>query len=562
MDKSQPNKPARKIIRARKVRLKRKMLLTKRCRDEYDIDDKEIILQDIETALSQIKGLKLRQRKSSGRDIVFENHKINSGKINTALADITILITMLLAKTQSGKTGAMSATIKQYLENNIIPLENIYVITGLSSTEWKQQTKERLPEIIRPRVFHRDDLLKGFAKDIKNKKNVLIIIDEIQVAAKYKQTIYKALKKLGFLDKQFLYKNDIKIIEFTATPDGSLGNLMKWDNGVKKILGVSGHGYIGSTDLLQQGRVIQNKDLCGYDKHGVLKNDKVFEHINEIKDVVIREYKHPMYHIIRTKNGYYQELTKNNFKKVFPEDKYGYILYDGENKPEDENGEIQGINYILNTKPTEHTFIFIKEMIRCAKTLDKKYIGILYERYVKNPDDSSVIQGLIGRNTGYDVTEQSICFTNIDSVIRYGKIWDSDFDDTSIKWNSKTTKFKNGVILPGNTFNNPTHYDDSCENVTESHIPVIKIFKTQKEAKDYYNRVLKVKLGGRRTGPRNRTPREDGYYYNTIRTRTDVFSCEEVKKEQKWGLKVGYRLHTCYEDTNNKDTLQWWIIHY
>ena len=63
---------------------------------------------------------------------------------------------MLLSKTQSGMTGSMLATIKQYLEDssNLIPIENIYIITGLSSCEWKIQTRERMPESIQKRVFH------------------------------------------------------------------------------------------------------------------------------------------------------------------------------------------------------------------------------------------------------------------------------------------------------------------------------------------------------------------------------------------------------------------------
>ena len=40
---------------------------------------------------------------------------------------------MVVSKTQSGKTGSMCATIKQYLEDtsNLIPIENIYIITGI-----------------------------------------------------------------------------------------------------------------------------------------------------------------------------------------------------------------------------------------------------------------------------------------------------------------------------------------------------------------------------------------------------------------------------------------------
>ena len=76
---------------------------------------------------------------------------------------------MVLAKTQSGKTGSMCATIKKYLEDyeNILSIDNIYIITGYSSVEWKEQTKHRLPDCLANRVFHRSDLIKLFTDEIK-----------------------------------------------------------------------------------------------------------------------------------------------------------------------------------------------------------------------------------------------------------------------------------------------------------------------------------------------------------------------------------------------------------
>jgi hypothetical protein len=108
---------------------------------------------------------------------------------------------MVIAKTQSGKTGSMCATIKQYLEdtNILIPIQNIYIITGLSSCEWKEQTKQRMPKSIESRVFHRCELPITFAEEIKMKKNILIIMDEIQVAAKKGQTIYNTFKAANLL---------------------------------------------------------------------------------------------------------------------------------------------------------------------------------------------------------------------------------------------------------------------------------------------------------------------------------------------------------------------------
>ena len=136
---------------------------------------------------------------------------------------------MVLAKTQSGKTGSMCATIKKLLEETtlVIPIENIYIITGLSSVEWKEQTKERIPESIQRRVYHRCELPTTFSDEIKTKSNTLIIMDEIQVACKKNQTIFKSFDSAGLLNIEKLYNDDIKILKFTATPDGTIYDLMK-----------------------------------------------------------------------------------------------------------------------------------------------------------------------------------------------------------------------------------------------------------------------------------------------------------------------------------------------
>jgi hypothetical protein len=215
-------------------------------------------------------------------------------------------------------------------------------------------------------------------------------------------------------------------------------------------------------------------------------------------------------------------------------------------------------------KPERHTFIFIKEMLRCAKTLKKIYIGILYDRYSKNPDDTTVIQGLVGRDTGYDNNGISICYTNIDSINRYEELCQSNFEDKTIKWNSKTTKYTNGILSGKNTFNDPKDYDGfsvASDDSDELKEPVIKKFKTQEEAKEYYNKELKEKMKGR--GPNKIKPNDDGYYEATIRSNKKIYTCDEVKCERRQGLtENNYRFYPCYEVINNQSTLQWWFIHY
>jgi hypothetical protein len=593
--------------------------LQKRVMCDYDVLQQQLMEMDKQIILIQIKRLSL-----SGVSIIFDNQELTSYEIVTAYKDKKIINVMVVGRTQSGKTGCMCSTIQKYLNDpsNLIPIENIYIITGLSSCEWKEQTKERMPESMQTRVFHRCELPSTFVDEIKDKKNVLIIMDEIQVAAKRHQTIYNAFNTAGLLDINKLYKNDIKILEFTATPDGTIYDLMKWKDASKIILGKPGEGYTSLFNLFQQERVKQFKNLCGIDietelikldklknfntlkddskiissfitnkiKDDLLNNNdfdktlfeeflltnnlikyneifdidkiedmyninkQIFKNIQEIKSDV-NNYQFPLYHIIRTKPCDKQKLTEDHFKEIFGTDNYKFLKYDGES-------EIKDINEILNIKPKKHTFIFIKEMLRCAKTLKKKYNGIYYERYTTNPIDSTMIQGLGGRDTGYDNNGISIIYTNIESIIKYEELWESKFEDKTIKWNSNTTHYLNGDISGKKTFNDLEQYDETLPNMASlEREPIIKKFKTQEDAKKYYNDCLKSKLCGR--GPNIKKMNNHGYYEATIRSNKKIYSCDEIKCERKQGItENSYRFYPCYEDINDKSTLQWWFIHY
>jgi hypothetical protein len=417
-------------------------ILNKRVLQTYSSLEETIIRLNKEVILCEFKILR-----SNGLKI-YNNQKIIGDQIVDIFKNKEIINTMVISRTQSGKTGSMCATIKKYLKDptNLIPIENIYIISGISSCEWKEQTKERLPKSLEKNVYQRNELLSLFKNEIKNKTNVLIIIDEVHIASKKDQTIHKCFEIANMLDIQTLYRNDIKIIEYTATPDGLYYDLMKWKNASYKLIGNVGRGYIGAYDLLLSNRVRQYRDLYGYNEKTNETCKKTLEHIQELKNV-INSYNSKRYHIIRTKVGHEADITIKNFKEIFNNNKlYKFINYDGESDESD-------INDILKNNPLKHTIIFIKEMLRCAKTINKTYIGILYERYTLKPDDSTIIQGLIGRNTGYDDNGSSIIYTNIESIEKYEKLWDSDFEDDTIKWNSKTTKYKDGKLNGKKTFN-------------------------------------------------------------------------------------------------------------
>ena len=216
-------------------------IITKRVRINYDSLKQNIMELTKQNVLNELEILRL-----IGKSVIYENQEIIASKVVFAFKNRKIINIMVVSKTQSGQTGSMCATIKKYLEDtsNLIPIENIYIITGLSSCEWKEQTKERMPQSIQTRVFHRCELPNTFVDEIRDRQNIIIIMDEIQVAAKKGQTIYKTFENAGLLNKSKLYENDIKILEYTATPDGTIYDLMKWNDASTKILADVGDRYL------------------------------------------------------------------------------------------------------------------------------------------------------------------------------------------------------------------------------------------------------------------------------------------------------------------------------
>ena len=515
---------------------------------------------------------------------IYKEQKICGDHVaNILINDLSKVNILVCGKTQTGKTGCMLAVIKSIIINNPLPVSNIFIITGLSSIDWITDTIARMPYDLRNNVFHRGNL-KKLTPLIKNKKNCLILIDEIQIGGDEKHTISLVFNQIGLYDIKYLLDNDIKIVQFTATPDGHVYDILDWGNMSAIVKLNPGIGYISATDLFNSGRVKQYKSLM--DKKA----------IEEIKEVIDDKYiNSPMYHTIRIPSAKRDDDRNiiNMFREVFG-DNFRYEEKFIEKKKDN-------INNILILKPFIHTFIFIKDILRCAKTKYKRHLGIEYERYAINPYDSTIIQGSIGRLTGYDDNKKSICFTNIESIEKYQKLWDANFDNISIGWYSMTTT--NGKRNNKLTFNSPKKYknmkappvvrtwgkitlvevlfDDIKQDPLEIRcnenikLPIYK----EKKAKTKSNIKIPVKKYCKKSGSiknpftKKRAEKKDGKetgFYKTaagvqskVNTKFDMFALLKDKKSQdgqthmfdgdkhngwKKGDVVYFRSYICYVD--------------
>jgi len=348
-------------------------------------------------------------------------------EISKIFLDRSMLSILALALTQSGKTGSMLGVIKHCLATPslALPLSNIFIITGYSSVEWTAQTRDRFPPEMGDQIFHRNQL-NDFVNKVKGITNVLIIIDEVQIAFGEDQSVHNAFKQACIMDKEDLYKKDVKIVQFTATPRNT--EPFKNSSFSKIIFMMPPPGYISVFQLLETNRIRFYKDLLGIlekqdysnvnwkdPKTAVSVNPAVYENIKEIAEYMDE----PKYHIIRTGRTYLHDVTILNFMKVFPDCKFV--------------SEMDTDLGILLTKPEAHTFIFIKDKLRCAKTLHKDHLGVLYDRKTQRPFMNTVIQGLAGRLTGYHTNQNSVVFTNPYMIRKYHYHWTTQFEGLKIK---------------------------------------------------------------------------------------------------------------------------------
>ena len=495
---------------------------------------------------------------------------------------------LVVAYCQSGKTGVMCCFIRDFVRDVElpIPIRNIIILAAISDNTWAEQTKEDLPTSLHNQVFHRGNLKKLrnkiLDKDGILKKNMIIIIDECHVASKIHQSISNFFKEHGLDNHDVLCAHDIKIVEFTATPDGILLDIGSWNessqNRAEKLHMSPGPTYVGVRQLHQQRRLRQQKDLlCAkYDKTTSawdIDYEIAGTHCNEMF-VDIKSYDHAMYHIIRvhTKkgNGHLtaQGITQKHLElaagRANIEVEFKYFHSTSTDSVFQSDEKMRDIDNLLRQKPAVHTFIFVKELLRCAKNIKfKKYLGIGYGRKAQKNNNSADIQGLLGRFNGYNDNGVSIVYTNLESVTNYERFVS---DPSSTDWNSLTTTQKGRgkrrkTLSKGTRILRKTNSEPGSPVAVQTH--AAKVFNSFDDLQRFFEKHKTSISTSNATGPsKNNRLKENGFYVarNLVRrTESSVVTVETVQKHRNMGIdeKSMYRVWPAYSDVTNANTLKW-----
>jgi hypothetical protein len=357
-------------------------------------------------------------------DFIHSEQKKISGKILREFKEKVIIT--LCTPPQWGKTG-VSIYVAYYLcmmVDFMIDPSKVFFITGMSDTDWVNQTKERVLPFWKENVFHRNKIfhMKNKILEFKEKnedKDIFLIIDECHIANKSDHSMSSLLSEVGLTDIERIKDRNIKILQISATPSNALIDGEKLESYHSKVSVGLENEYVSFQTFKEEKRLFPPLNLS--EKENCL----LFE-------TAIHSYNEPRYHFVRSvskgRTGkYLYQTIKKNVKQICHRN--DFILYEmnGTKTRED----IQRIYHMLSERPANHTIIVIKDMLGASKTIDDSYIGCVLESTPMEKGYSSEVQGLPGRLCGWGKQTGSLgpkIYCNEQIIDEYISLCESDFD--------------------------------------------------------------------------------------------------------------------------------------
>ena len=445
---------------------------------------------------------------------------------------------LVIGQPQIGKTGVM-AEIGKILHKDGW---KVYYFTGMADNYWLRQTKSRVPVPLVDNVYHLPTIKDKLIRSID--KKTIIIFDEIQLASKNEQKLARLLHKYNLFNINRLREDTIRFVQFSATPDGILYDIMFLKSYMQIIKMATPNYYISCDNLT----VHEYKRLVIREKSND-SNEVTVNLVNaiELKKFIKDTFTTPKYHFIRVSKHYNDDVELLTVFDDFD------VLYADMNHSYD-------VLLKIETSPDKHTIVFVKEYYRASATFNyKQHIGVMYERYTNSPIDSIIIQGFLGRCCGYDKNSQKIhIFTNIESIERYKQFLQiSSIEDIEkIEWNSGTLKVKEGNLSKiGKTINNKYEEDGVVIRVPKREpSSMYRVFDTYEEAFDFTKNGLKQFIPNTKmNGCRRKNPDSNGMYLSRIGRREPVVrSVDDILHTVEWahGTRHHYTYHIGYNENN------------
>lgn len=445
----------------------------------------------------------------------------------------------VIKKTKIGADGLMIQLLYLFCthpDNNfIIPTENTRILTGMANIDWQNDMKDKLPECFKDKIFHHGKLKSAEIEKLKNTKNTLFIIDEIDCGDKENQVLSSLLKNSGILNIQHMIENNNRFIFISATPFKELYDTYQWgDDFHREYRMIIPPNYIGQKEFLERGIIQEWYPMTN-------ENNMV----KWIEDDILSNYGDDFrIHFVRMNKKYEGKLHNICIQKNIR-----FLNHTSANRiPYNE------LQKLFEEPLQSHVVIAVKGLYRRANLIPnlwKTRIGAVHELYKKNRGDILVeveVQAFPGRMSGYwkDIIDSGHKTgpyrTSITAMRQYEEKYNEpyggdEFYSRSLKINKKGKVQTNSTMLTSNNvgFKNPPRLLPYVKQIASTPIIIFRI--TDEEKKN-------IKMTNNRISKEGSTyvfetlfPLKDRENYNRLKTyKYHVWKVDTDDKYLKWGI--------------------------
>lgn len=474
---------------------------------------------------------------------IYDNQRIDADHIVSKLYGSTIRAISITKRTKVGMNGLMIQLAKQlstHFDLNFrIHKNNIFIITGMSNRQWEDEMRDEVPVCFHNNVCHHGKLASLHDK-LRNVRNAVIIIDEIDTGDREDQRLHRLLMGCNIWDLEYMVRNNVRFVFVSATITNQLYDLTQWSDEFHYNFTMTvPPAYVGHNDFLEMGII--------HEYFPVYSDETVQSWITQDILPYGDDYR---VHLLRTRECFIPTV-----KHICEKNGIRFYVHTSEDRMSSDE-----LSEIFESSSSAHTVVVIKGFYRRANLIPNEWklrIGAVMEQWTPKPMMSVQVQGLVGRMTGY-WREQlpnhrtGPYRTSVEAIEEYERFY---ADPVTFY---ETHKLSNRISLV-NTTKVANYYKISGQPVKSQQIAK---FGNLASMRVFCKKQIKDEIGIKQRRPRIKPLNDAGFQPAYINGEIRVFSCAEVDAMNIKGIcDYTFKICPCYHDVLDHATLEYWVVY-
>ena len=422
--------------------------------------NRSVVLSDYHSAINRNKEAYIKGDVKAGRNYIYPNQIEDAEMIINKFYETNIRAISIVKRTKVGMDGLMiSLAVKLSThpdDNFVIHRDKLLFFTGMSNTDWENDMKDKIPACFKSNIYHHGKLQKS-RSILKNIRDTVIFIDEIDTGDKEGQKLHTLLKECGILDIRFMEENNVRFIFVSATMVSELRDLYKWGDTHYIYHMTIPDSYIGHNEFLDRGIIQEFYPINDYESAEKWVVEDILQNYGkECRVHLIRIYGKHVIHI-------HNACIRNDieFRNHTSVDRISH----------------EELSNIFDNI-SRHVVIAIKGFYRRSNLIPDKWkmlIGATHERYIGKFDTNVQVQGFPGRMTGYWKYEIENGHktgphrTSIAAINQYEEFYKNPLTETTYN----TSNTKRLMVNPTNIKNLNFVESPNRINNPNMHVPII-----------------------------------------------------------------------------------------